>query len=762
MNGAPSDASAPPAQPQKFQRYRSVRKINPAVKDVENGSPLPPLPTKSQTSLMRLPSRYHRREQPTDERPPPPAFAPAHSMPAAQPQLTSLKIETPQARNPELGESTHDNARETKITENTSRRVIIQHGHRSSNPKAGAGRDTSHQPPLDQETPRPKEHRRSYDAAREEARMILEGEVDRLKTLRRQEAKRQQENREKREKKEEQRLAEETVRRETEARAKEEKRIKETQEKPGAQVANPQASTRSRAAQEAVSDLKKPSRTLVIGGPRSPKDDKPKHHQRNSLPSEEQRRPEQSYTTPTRGGRVENPVTTSPPSKPNFDAPVSAVNAGERRVGVRCRNTRITMPVTLSTTCKDILSSAATCMSELIDPRTAVLVESFSQLGLERPLRRYERIRDVMNSWDNDEQNDFLIMTSGECAATGLQVTEAPRQQPSGTVVQIYHSQRPGKWDKRWIRLREDGQVSTSKHEHGLDSTKICHVSDFDVYTPTTKQMRKLKLPRKMCFALKSQEKSAVFLSGANFVHFFCTKDKDVAEKWYQAVHSWRSWYLVNMLGEGQQTVAEPTLTQQSAGSRPGTQSSKGSGPYVLGSFKPLLDFGSSRPSMEGGRPSHGDTARPLVDFATSERPNTGSDSPSPKRPWRSGGGPPSAYPRKFMLESPSAAAGQSPGSTANDASDSSNLSPFSSTGLIARSASRRSQAGASHRSGGGRSAPSVDGKPKPLLDLTPTSEFTNGSLLQKMEAMNPGPLEPKIDRQKRREIDVSVGEGFG
>jgi hypothetical protein len=48
-------------------------------------------------------------------------------------------------------------------------------------------------------------------------------------------------------------------------------------------------------------------------------------------------------------------------------------------------------------------------------------------------------------------------------------------------------------------------------------------------------------------------------------------------------------------------------------------------------------------------------------------------------------------------------------------------------------------------------------------VDLQPTSEFTDGSLLRKIEAIS-GPetaLLPIIDRAKRREIDVSVGEGF-
>jgi transposase len=424
-------------------------------------------------------------------------------------------------------------------------------------------------------------------------------------------------------------------------------------------------------------------------------------------------------------------------TKPNFDAPVSAVNAGERRVTVKCREAFITLPVTLSTTAKDILNSASLCMSESIDAKTAILLEAFSQLGLERPLRRYERIRDVMNSWDNDSQNHLFIMAASDCAAPGLQTADAPSQQPFATTVQIYHSQRPGKWDKRWLKLREDGQITTSKNENGIDSTNICHVSDFDLYTPTTKQLKKLKPPRKLCYALKSQEKSAVFLDGANFVHFFCTKDKVVADRWYHAVHAWRSWYLVNMLGEGQRQPTETNLEPQLS-HRPGTSGSKESMPYVLGSFKPLLDFGSLR------RPSQSHGQRPLIDFVPA-RPSFDEIPTHSKFPTKPSAAPPTAFPKKFMVE---------PAINGNGIDEE---GPFTGTGLLARSASRRTQGG----SRAGHGVAGADGKP--LVDLAPTSEFTDGSLLRRMEtiAARQGAFEPRIDREKRREVDIAVGEGF-
>ncbi|MCJ1285900.1 hypothetical protein MMC26_005242 [Xylographa opegraphella] len=245
---------------------------------------------------------------------------------------------------------------------------------------------------------------------------------------------------------------------------------------------------------------------------------------------------------------------------PGIDAPVSAVNTGERNVRVKFNKSSIVVPVTPATTVDDVLQFAAENFPEGLDTNSAVLLESFKPLGLERPLRRYEHVRDVLNSWDLDSQNSLLVVQSftglGE---NSLGIASTPARQPDAASVSIYHSQKPGVWEKRQITLREDGQVVLAKHNG--ETTNICHMSDFDLYNPTHRQAKKLSPPKKLCFGIKSQQKSAMFLTTANFVHFFSTKDKVVAETWYKAVQDWRSWYLVHVMGNGQrQLISKPAL----------------------------------------------------------------------------------------------------------------------------------------------------------------------------------------------------------
>lgn len=275
-----------------------------------------------------------------------------------------------------------------------------------------------------------------------------------------------------------------------------------------------------------------------------------------------------------------------------------------QRVLIRCNNSEIKLSINTTTTSLDLIVSAKKDLAESVQPSTLILLESFTQLGLERRIRNYEHVRDVMNSWDHDAENSLDLVPS----ATGgndedLDVKYVPKEQPPDVSVYLYHSQKPGKWDKRWVTLKSDGQVQIAKKD-GAEASNICHLSDFDIYVPTPRQLSKrIRPPKRLCFAVKSQEKSSIFLSTANFVHFFATNDEKVAASWYSAVQGWRSWYLVNVMGQGKRSdkadVSRLVCSHQVTGSgatsgtarhitRPSTESI----PYQIGSFRPLLQPG--------------------------------------------------------------------------------------------------------------------------------------------------------------------------
>ncbi|KJR89085.1 uncharacterized protein SPSK_05891 [Sporothrix schenckii 1099-18] len=308
----------------------------------------------------------------------------------------------------------------------------------------------------------------------------------------------------------------------------------------------------------------------------------------------------------------------SPTAVPQqMDAPSSAPGSGaNKHIIVRCRQFSVNVPITPESTVGDALDVATELLPRAINLNGCALVESYTRLGLERRLRRYERIKDIMGSWDTDNDNAFVVMLSeasgaAMAASAGGQspkekkglfskssshhedigaitssnsvgrnghtsdlelssVSRSRSSRPPGFVfMSMYHSQKPGRWNKRFITLVEEtGQMVASKkadesrlaflasetsnrsgnsNNNNSDFQNLCHLSDYDIYTPTEAQMRKnLRPPKTYCFAVKSQQRTTVFLNTDNYVHFFSTDDAVQARMFYDRVFGWRSWYLVN------------------------------------------------------------------------------------------------------------------------------------------------------------------------------------------------------------------------
>jgi hypothetical protein len=245
-------------------------------------------------------------------------------------------------------------------------------------------------------------------------------------------------------------------------------------------------------------------------------------------------------------------------------------------------------------------------LTEEIDVRTAVILESFQKVGVKRPLRNYEHVRDVMNSWDDDKQNDLVIVDSrtNQVDQDQLLSSQVPDSKPEGMGCYIHYSSKPGKWSKRYFTLEKDGQLLMSKSETSKDKENICHLSDFDIYTPTERKIAKVKPPKKMCcYAVKSQQKSNIYLDESRFVHFFCTNDRSTAALFYKSLQEWRSWYLKHVMGGGQKKTKADTngfggfsQSRNVSGNSGGpevshTRGSSVGSHYQLGTFSPLLDL---------------------------------------------------------------------------------------------------------------------------------------------------------------------------
>lgn len=326
-------------------------------------------------------------------------------------------------------------------------------------------------------------------------------------------------------------------------------------------------------------------------------------------------------------------------------SPKSSNLHSERNVIVRYRDLTVKLTVGADTSTVDILFQASDSVTQAINTAASVVYECYAQLGLERRLRRYERIRDVLNSWDRDTQNTLLILPSNTADSDrDLDMSSVPQSQmpPGGFVLQLHHSSRPGKWNKRWITLSENGLMFSSKRAaaspSGRDSQRLCHLSDYDIYTLMSRSasatnevgvkssgsfFKNLKPPKKFVYAVKSQQKTMAHGDTANFVHFFCTDDPAVASTFHASVHAWRSWYMVQTRREAQRkrlADAEKDKPPQIMTIKHSKQLKSvshvkvpGQGhrirvsidetPYTIGEFQPLVDLGRfDKPIDEFGK----------------------------------------------------------------------------------------------------------------------------------------------------------------
>lgn len=178
---------------------------------------------------------------------------------------------------------------------------------------------------------------------------------------------------------------------------------------------------------------------------------KRRHHDYPSPPkSSDNTRPRTSHASPPKfSGLLNSAKQSSAPEIPMIrpggkgivpltDAPVSASNHGERRVRIQCGKKFIELPFTPTTSTLQLIRSTATVMSECPDPRTAVMYEDFTKCGVQRPLRMYEPVRNVVNSWDADTQHSLLIVPSDAGLNNELYKDFAPKERYVGSSIPKY------------------------------------------------------------------------------------------------------------------------------------------------------------------------------------------------------------------------------------------------------------------------------------------------------------------------------------
>ncbi|TFY78966.1 hypothetical protein EWM64_g5045, partial [Hericium alpestre] len=166
-----------------------------------------------------------------------------------------------------------------------------------------------------------------------------------------------------------------------------------------------------------------------------------------------------------------------------------------------------------------------------------MLYEVAQDFGMERPIRNFEVVADIVNSWDKDRTVNMLVARKTALASL-LHSSAMPASSPVHQGYVEWESKR-GKWNKRWLELKEHS-LWLSKRDNGKDSTFLCSLSNFDAYQVT----RPHKAPKSFVFAVKSTDNLTFFENAADYVHIFSCLDKE-GQNWLEKLLVARS-YIIN------------------------------------------------------------------------------------------------------------------------------------------------------------------------------------------------------------------------
>ncbi|KAF9897702.1 hypothetical protein BX616_005124, partial [Lobosporangium transversale] len=161
------------------------------------------------------------------------------------------------------------------------------------------------------------------------------------------------------------------------------------------------------------------------------------------------------------------------------------------------------------------------------------IFEYSKEFMIERPLRDFEVVLDIMKVWETDKDNKFICKSfpaRDELTAKEVLRLVGPGQEsfvrPHGWV---HLETKKNKWVKRYLHIT-DTAVYHSKDNKFNGESMLCMLRNFDVYAV---QVPRKKAPTKFGFALKSSDSIHMFETPEDdYIHYICTESGESLREW--------------------------------------------------------------------------------------------------------------------------------------------------------------------------------------------------------------------------------------
>lgn len=164
------------------------------------------------------------------------------------------------------------------------------------------------------------------------------------------------------------------------------------------------------------------------------------------------------------------------------------------------------------------------------------IVESWPSLGIQRPIRYFEPLSDIVSTWDFGASS-CLRLGKNIWGESLRRLEDFPTSEPpSGEALFYYYVTADRKWSKRTVSV-ENGALKVLKKDRPYDKDYVhtINLENFDIYTfvEPFSPNSKLRCPTRYCFALKSQHKQSLFGKNTVFAHYFAIENDANFARWY-------------------------------------------------------------------------------------------------------------------------------------------------------------------------------------------------------------------------------------
>ncbi|KAF9100017.1 hypothetical protein BGX23_007471 [Mortierella sp. AD031] len=191
------------------------------------------------------------------------------------------------------------------------------------------------------------------------------------------------------------------------------------------------------------------------------------------------------------------------------------------------------------------------------------IFEYSKEFLIERPLRDFEVILDVMNTWEADKDNKMICKSfpaRNELTAQEVVRLVGPAGQESFVRPHgwVHLEMKKGKWAKRYLHIN-DTAVYHSKDAKFNGESMLCLLRNFDVYAV---QVPRKKAPTKFGFALKSSDKIHLFETPEDdYIHYICTDSGESLREWLAGLRAAKGMFMYHanpeVIREGQKHAIE-------------------------------------------------------------------------------------------------------------------------------------------------------------------------------------------------------------